>query len=735
VSVRPLVSYSDFKDAVLQAIKTNAETKLVDKSENLISGEASYRIATACAANDFKEARFGKRARGLNSWWLEWITQLQSEFGDRWRVIKTITTSKVSELKSKGEGSSEYAFAIHYRLHAELKHGEYAAEIDQQLFGRSYERKFGEPIFEAVDDKSQPRLEDPGIDQQLEEDDQILHYAYCGEKRIQIIGRGSEQSQLYEFLNATQPFLWLQVAGAAGQGKSRLAWELIQEARGDLGFSAGFMAASELGEFSSFWGQWQPSKPTLIVIDYVAQTTNLVGPLMAVLMRRSSEFDHKVRLLLLERQRWDCGAIENIGNLGKQFSLVGRQRPETVNPGGPSFERTQTIEKDFSLASGRASWFDALRTERDLYFLSRADQRNFRKIDLTAKAFRFGERGVVELRALANEDLVKLVRRVVELETSETCFYSDAMIEHALCHFDSSGRPLYAYFLGLALSDGRFSSAWSRSDLLNYVLGSYAEKRWSVAFDDTVPSIHDDSPSLHLAVAATILRTLSISERAGFPCVTGIGERHIRQALTLVGAPIGSGYQGLGKVIPGLLPDLLGEWFVLTALEAQADRRDALLDWCWRYAPKAVVEFLLRIAWDFPNEEMTNFMLSREPPAGDAAAREALVSAAAGIVRALISAKRPCPPPIAEALVWSARQGQPDALNTLGVCYHLGYTTERSDKQAFDCFKKASEKGHAGARMNLGLWGSRRCQSCIQVFLGVSGCGYPAKLCASWKLP
>jgi hypothetical protein len=96
---------------------------------------------------------------------------------------------------------------------------------------------------------------------------------------VDVLGRDSERERLRSFLADQKPFLWLQLAGVGGQGKSRLAFDLVEEAKTHLGWDAGFMTEEGLDEFSDRWSEWQPDKPTLIVVDYILGKEKSVGRL------------------------------------------------------------------------------------------------------------------------------------------------------------------------------------------------------------------------------------------------------------------------------------------------------------------------------------------------------------------------------------------------------------------------------------------------------------------------
>ncbi|WP_297339517.1 hypothetical protein, partial [Pseudophaeobacter sp.] len=385
----------------------------------------------------------------------------------------------------------------------------------------------------------QPDLTDAKVDQSY--NNQILHYAYKGKDRIPVLGREKEQSELQDFLKADEQFLWLQIAGAAGQGKSRLAWELVVEARNDLGFDAGIMGQDELANFSKYWHVWKPDRPKLIVIDYVTQPGKLVGPLLAMLMARGHELGHEVRLILVERQRWDRGATDGYISDPKTERRKGRAQADlTSNLDKEVSEiRAGLTEESFTLSLGRSAWFETLRAEKDAYGEDRSSKLTFSDVDLVSREFQFQQNALLELEPLKKEKLTEITRRVARTQNGDKPInYSDKFIEETLVRFDNAGRPLYAFFLGLSLADGRFQKAWTRGDLLTDILGIYSEKRWSAEFLEAAPGESADIPAIHLAVAATVVRALTRSALTGWPTTPEIDDKEFREALTLVGAPV-----------------------------------------------------------------------------------------------------------------------------------------------------------------------------------------------------
>lgn len=123
-------------------------------------------------------------------------------------------------------------------------------------------------------------------------------------RRTPLFGRDEELSKLTTFLAAPAPFSWLLVTGGGGSGKSRLALELCLES--GPGWTAGFLdrAGAALAADEVARG-WNPTKPTLVIIDHVAlcaEGTRAVLVRLAIRARQGS-LGRKVRLVIVERTR------------------------------------------------------------------------------------------------------------------------------------------------------------------------------------------------------------------------------------------------------------------------------------------------------------------------------------------------------------------------------------------------------------------------------------------------
>ena len=498
-----------------------------------------------------------------------------------------------------------------------------------------------------------PKLSDPPVAERS-----LARYST---RAVELLGRDEAMARLQAFLDCEGGFAWMQIAGVGGQGKSRLGYELTLRAR-DQGWRAGLLeSGTDLEAFAEVRASWQPGQPHLIVLDYVVGRESQIGPVIQTLARRAGELRKPVRLLLLERQRWDRGGL---GALGR-----------SVGPGlAPSAE-----------SEGRADWFVKLAERHD-------------GNDTALDATRF-EDGVLELKRLEPSDLIAIVRRIEELEGAGTALPDPAIAER-LQRIDSAGRPLYAYFLGQALAaGGPAGPGWSRDDLLDAALERDWGSRWQRFLGGSAPCLGDGSPAERIAVVATIAGGLDCAAAARRGLIPHADEDTRRRALVLTDGPMSSGVSGPSQVVPALQPDLLGEWLVLRAFAGGLPAGECL-DLAWRSAPDRTAAFLQRLTQDFPDDPVTAELLEREPP-GEAAA-QALARVASPIVVNLYRAHRPFPQPILTALTAAAQAGDGRAMASLGGCYALGQGVERDPVQAANWYRKGAQAGDVRAMANLG---------------------------------
>lgn len=123
-------------------------------------------------------------------------------------------------------------------------------------------------------------------------------------RKLALVGRSQELEELDHFLNSKTRFSWWWLNGGAGTGKSRLVleWMLLHSSWPipclGHGYDTGFFR--RIGE-DTYWREWQPRRPTVIVIDDASEDSDGTLDLLRNLGQRSKELAYPVRILLVER--------------------------------------------------------------------------------------------------------------------------------------------------------------------------------------------------------------------------------------------------------------------------------------------------------------------------------------------------------------------------------------------------------------------------------------------------
>lgn len=416
---------------------------------------------------------------------------------------------------------------------------------------------------------------------------------------------------------------------------------------------------------------WTPDKPHLIVFDYVIGAEAEIGKMMGILAQRKADFKEKVRVLLVERQPWKRGGLH----------LASSSATESQNHRIGRFES----------ADGQAEWFSQLNGAS--YEISNAS--------LAHEEFRF-ESGIIELRKLRPDQLRDIVRQLEALDDRKIA-ESDKVIEATFERIDNAGRPLFAYFLAEALLDQTFKRDWDKSDILDYVLKKNRERRWAQYFEGEPPELGDDDPSIRLACLATMTDGLDgkLFEQESFPKSFLPDGKTFRQALALTEAPIGNKGRKGNRHIPPLQPDILGEWFVISAL-ASEQMRNSVVDAAWRTAPDKMAEYLVKLTADFCYHDTVKEILDHEP-AGETGGDLEYALISSKVASNLLLAKHLIPAATLEALCRAANLEDHSAMNILGIFYLLGQGGPQDDAKAVRWFRKAVDAGIAAAMFNLGI--------------------------------
>ena len=154
-----------------------------------------------------------------------------------------------------------------------------------------------------------------------------------------LVGRDAELADLDRFLHSTESISVRVLTGDGGSGKTRLALHLCEQ-MADQGWLTGFATSDALRRFNAQPDrtEWGWSRPTLVVIDYAASHTELLKDWLDALADRLGQepaLEHPLRILLLERHAThESGWMAELCASGGWASIGGRHQlfdpPEPV---------------------------------------------------------------------------------------------------------------------------------------------------------------------------------------------------------------------------------------------------------------------------------------------------------------------------------------------------------------------------------------------------------------------
>jgi hypothetical protein len=328
------------------------------------------------------------------------------------------------------------------------------------------------------------------------------------------VGRERELRSLQQFLSADDHFLWLNLEGAAGAGKSRLANELGIYAN-TIGWAAGFASKTSFEDVT--WTNFSIQHDTLIILDYVKNNEKLAERLLdkLMLLDNGNNLHCKVRVLLLERE-FD----EDLKN--KLFTI----------------------------------------STEPYYFKLRQDD----------------SQAAVTIDKLDDEGRWAIVKQIVAgSEHEQRLEQKKDSILMQLTKQDELQRPLFTLFSAIALREGENIVDWTINDSLEYHLERQKNKYWSncVLWKDKgvvsdyrndlenliwMASIAEKIPmnDLKKAIAEDKDTILGFNRKHG--TLSPSHEDHIRKIFSTIGS-----YENQrDNAIYGLKPDYLAEYFIVT---------------------------------------------------------------------------------------------------------------------------------------------------------------------------
>ena len=425
---------------------------------------------------------------------------------------------------------------------------------------RAYREAF-ETLARRVQENAEPSLRLPDYSLAKLGRQHLLDYHL---RHTTFVGRQAEMEQLWQFVNSQpdEPCLWWMVTGPGGMGKSRLAFEFCREMRG-LSYHVGFLEKSDLnGGFIHGWSHWRPSRPTVLVVDYVAGYAKDVLTMLGELSRSAAagHLPNRVRVLLLERETRD-------------------------------------------------DWWGSFETDADVA-ISRYGTNALPLLDLP----RFDR-----------DRLWGIIEEVYGKESGGKAITADKeQTLDKLMELDTDGRPLFAFLVALALATHNDIRTWNVDQLLDNLLRRYEEKIWS-QFEDYshIGPVHKNL--LMLATLGRGIEDDKLDQLYAHAPDGSLPTPAINDGLYNRMAHITKNEEAQISY-DGLQPDLVGEYFVLRRLTEILQQRphgkklaEKLLEAVWVVKPENVKWMYEMAVEDFyPLFEQTAIPLLTQttPPIG-----------------------------------------------------------------------------------------------------------------------
>ena len=524
------------------------------------------------------------------------------------------------------------------RIYAFVK--EILATQNKENLARSNEaQQIIDKLKELLDRRESFHLDRKPIDLIREKTDYLA--MTFSERGSDFFGREDEKSRLQEFLADEREIVWWQIAGKAGQGKSRLALDLV-DTLDDGAWYAGFLDARQLSETN--WFETEFLRPSLIVIDYIASTQKAEAFMTALNALRiridDNKINHKVRFLLLEREgyRLDQSKSGQMNGLDppiekpdnqqdlEGFAITGQsrelselntiriQRYKINRKAGSSSPESEGYHFGQS-KSGQMNWLDPLIKKSE-------SQRNLEECVFNKQPLELSDlhdddmRSIIESwrenhnePALSGEELEQIIKQLKGNNTQTRAW-----------------RPLFA-ILFASLRDQFLDKNQDLSieDILKSALDEEQSKFWNIEGEP-------DDHSIHIACLATMvgeidLKKLDTNKAINTKLYIGQDNRGeiFRQAHCLLGRNIKIDPDNSDYRFSAREPDLIGEYLtirylnrMLNAFKKDKKKFRTLIKDAWNYdfkAPQASFpDFLMRLNQDFPAHPVTREIGRILPP-------------------------------------------------------------------------------------------------------------------------
>lgn len=433
-------------------------------------------------------------------------------------------------------------------------------------------------------------LEDP---RNWDKFDNITRQMRFNEARIDVVGRKDKRDQLLKFLEPDEKrtFVWWQIAGAAGQGKSRLAIQLFTDMPDSHQWEFGFKRRFDRSWVKEEVKGYQPANNLLIVVDYVAapERSKALFDLIEALRQMSPAARTKglfIRLLVIERQPYN-----------PESELL--DHTDMINL--PNNWQHQLITSE-TWEGAKAHLFD----QKSPLFLQ--DLKDTALIEISdAWAKHKGEKSGL------SEEQKSEVRRFLGLTDKEgqDAHEVDPLQLHAPL---GAHRPLFAILATEAVLAGEKASIAPNADnmetLLAFVLDREAEEFFRTDSDvdqsiDAVIELRTTVQQRNMAYLANIIGCLDAysSDMLLFEEVTQLSRLgvDIEKARNLLGYSVRVDRRADNALILAREPTMLAGYQVLRehTQNTWASNRD-IFKLIWEHWPNKAFQFLKSLAQDFP---------------------------------------------------------------------------------------------------------------------------------------
>ena len=232
-------------------------------------------------------------------------------------------------LKTEAGAAAFKAYMLEWMSDVSVEHAEIKSHV-QAIQVWSHEEHA--PRFDDISQKAPTDATEPSIG------DLVFRQQW-----LPMFRRPDEENQLWEFLDGDEKFAWWGIVGEAGVGKSRLALDLVLEARAN-GWRAGFLQ-DEKEPFGERPEKWQPTGNVLLVIDYASRYQFKLLDTLNHWSRGAEKQQGRLRVLILDRpgavQPLFSERIQSISNTrvnddrdnARQHCHPRRNRPDQTKRG------------------------------------------------------------------------------------------------------------------------------------------------------------------------------------------------------------------------------------------------------------------------------------------------------------------------------------------------------------------------------------------------------------------